>query len=402
MNLVPRLVLAFPGGHPRQLAEQEHDSGKLMGLERRKAILTRPRGKATETPDQQNAIAHPNACRPARVPVKVTIRDASGRAETCRARTLLINRRGVRFESLPPARQPDKEHYFQPNEILWIEVPSTGKATAGRVVWVDKHRNRYGNFEFAVELEEPQDIFDAPSNSPSNRGMATGPSPSHNNQSLDPDAARARPREPHGTRGGTMHTTDRLAEVLQEVVESAVRKEEEAASERLVREVKTQMGQTRQEASETLRREMTEQAAGLESQLLQECRARTEQLLSATLETALRGLSEQMDEMAAKTEERVRKVFDGLAAQLEQRTAKALAETNSRIEEQVERATKDIHDQIAQKVLMELTEKQKVMVGQMQQQIGMVTEQNLIRLRGGLTRTLQELAEASQNGAFVA
>jgi F0F1-type ATP synthase membrane subunit b/b' len=140
----------------------------------------------------------------------------------------------------------------------------------------------------------------------------------------------------------------------------------------------------------------------LESQLLQECRARTEQLLSATLETALRGLSEQMDEMAAKTEERVRKVFDGLAAQLEQRTAKALAETNSRIEEQVERATKDIHDQIAQKVLMELTEKQKVMVGQMQQQIGMVTEQNLIRLRGGLTRTLQELAEASQNGAFVA
>jgi Cdc6-like AAA superfamily ATPase len=199
-----------------------------------------------------------------------------------------------------------------------------------------------------------------------------------------------------------MNTTDRLADVLQEVVESAVRKEEEAASERLVRDVKHQMGQTQLEASENLRREITEQAAVLEGQLLQECRARTEQLLSATLETALRGLSEQMDEMAAKTEERVRRVFDGLAGQLEQRTAKALAETTSRIEEQVEKATKDIHDKIAQNVLMELTEKQKVLVGQVQQQIGMVTEQNLIRLRGGLTRTLQELAEASQNGGFVA
>ncbi|MGH9786183.1 MAG: hypothetical protein ACRD88_18590 [Terriglobia bacterium] len=402
-----------------------------MSFERVEAILRKLWGGTTDmekgvferTPNRQDARFHPNACVAMQVPVKITIRDSSGNSETCTARTLLVNRRGVRFESLPPLNKPGNQHSFKLNEILWIEVPSTGKASEARVVWTDQRCNLRGHFEFTAELERARELFAAPSSneldSPRTPQTSPGfpslslslgsliaeaaeePSLSPHNLSPGPDAASSRPSDPtNEIEGGTMNMTDRLAEALQEVVESAVHKEEEAASERLVREVKDRMGQTRQAAFEDLRQEMTEQAAVLEDQLLQQCRARTEQMLSTTLETALHALSEQMDELAEKTEERVRKIFDGLAEQLEQRSAKALAETTSRIEEQAEKAAKDFHGTIAQNVLLELAENQKVMVGQMQQQIGMVTEQNLIRLRGGLTRTLQELAEASQNGKF--
>lgn len=455
-----------------------------MSLEQVKAILTWPWGKASHEQGgqerelgKQNVKVHPNSCHTLRVPVKITIRDSSGASEICYARTVLVNRRGVRFESPRPMEWPDKRADSKRIGMLWIEVPSTGKATEGKVVWADKHRNRKGLFEFTVRLDGATDLFglnslpckpqlqtsrkpakpllapekravsllkmadseskasliseasdgDVALPDPSSRTVdprpptetgagltnlipsasnltleaAQEPSPCHNNVSRGSDAVSEHP--PHrlnGMRGEAMKETDRLAEVLQEVVESAVQKEEGAASERLVQEVKDQMGATQKEMSENLRREITEQATVLEDQLLQQCRARTEQMLSATLETALRGLSEQMEELAGQTEKRVQKMFASLTEQFEQRSAKALAETTSRIEHQVESATKDIHDRIAQNVLRELTEKQEVMVGQIQQQIGMVTEQNLTRLRGGLTRTLQELAEASQNGGF--
>ena len=402
-----------------------------MSFERVEGILRKLWGKATDmevgaferTPGQQDVRSHPNACVALRVPVKVTIRDSSGNSETCTARTLLVNRRGARFEPLQSFRKPANQPSFKLNEILWIEVPSTGKATEGKVIWADKRCNLNGHFEFVAELERSRDIFaessskalDSPRTNETSPGFpnhslspgsliaeaAGEPSLSPNNLSPGPDAASSRPS--HRTdeeEGGTMNMTDRLAVALQEVVESAVHKEEETASERLVREVKDRMGQTHQAVLKDLRQEITQQVAVLEDQLLQQCRARTEQMLSTTLETALHALSEQMDELAGKTEERVRRIFDGLAEQLEQRSAKALAETTSRIEEQAAKAAKDFHGTIAQNVLLELAEKQKVMVGQMQQQIGMVTEQNLIRLRGGLTRTLQELAEASQNGKF--
>ena len=38
------------------------------------------------------------------------------------------------------------------------------------------------------------------------------------------------------------------------------------------------------------------------------------------------------------------------------------------------------------------------MMEQVQQQIGMTTEQNLVQLRNGLMRALQEITEPNQNG----
>ena len=87
-----------------------------------------------------------------------------------------------------------------------------------------------------------------------------------------------------------------------------------------------------------------------------------------------------------------------MVSQLAERAEKALAESSSRLQAQMEISTQGMHGAIVQKVLSEINEKQKGMLEQIQQQIGMSTEQNLVKLRSGLIQAFQELSESNPVG----
>jgi hypothetical protein len=399
-----------------------------MSLEQVKAIIRIPWGTADEDgvgiaakPKPSSVKSYQRTCLPARIPVRITIRNSTGIAEVHIALAILLNHRGARFESSmlsedpPPTQNP-----FQVHQLLWIEVLSTGKAAGGEVVWADSRPNHDGNFEFSVELRDTGNLFNVfflrQDWEQPETAMESGPLPEPAFQraagNLQPDAtpapnlASAPPPSsnvssampsPVGNTSSDEPMTDRLAELFKEVIQSAVRKEENAASFRLVKEVKDEVGQVQQAALESLRNEITQQVSVLEDQLLQQCRTRSEQVLSAITRTALQALSNEMEEMAGKTEERIQGIFSALVRQLEERSAKVLAEATTRLQAQVENSASGIQGAVVQRALSEIHEKQKVMMEQIQQQIGMTTEQNLVKLRGGLIRALQELSESNPN-----
>ncbi len=158
------------------------------------------------------------------------------------------------------------------------------------------------------------------------------------------------------------------------------------------------MNRVQQAASEKLRNEMNQQANILEDRLMQQCRSRAEHMLAGIMKPTLNSISTEIDQVAAKTEERVQAIFGRLVEQLELRSAEILAETNTKLQEQIEKVSAGIYAAILQKFSEELVEKQKNMMEQVQQQIGMVTEQNLVKLRGGLVRALKELSEIMHTG----
>ena len=194
-------------------------------------------------------------------------------------------------------------------------------------------------------------------------------------------AARESQRhDPNGLESVFAPIAERLAVVFKEAIESALQMQEKAAAERLIKEVTAQVGQTKEAALDNVRQEIAQQASFVENQVLQQCRSRTEQLLSTTLQSAFHALSDQIDEMAEKTEDRVKTIFDDLAEQLEQRSTKALVETTSRLEDQMEKSARGIQGSIVVNAIKELDEKQKDIMKQVQQQIGIATEQNLSKL----------------------
>src|SRR5262249_44113860 len=107
--------------------------------------------------EQDNSSSRPNWAA-LKVPVNVTIRSASGSAGVFRAQTVFASRRGVKLISSEIAKltQPCP---IKPRQTLWIEVPSTGRAAGGEVIWTGGRPNRDGNVEFAVEIDSP-DLFE--------------------------------------------------------------------------------------------------------------------------------------------------------------------------------------------------------------------------------------------------
>ena len=399
-----------------------------MSLEQVKEIIRKPwaaanenSGAIEEASKPSRGKSTPNACVPARIPVRITIRQATGAAEIYIGMTILLNQRGARFESSATAETPSTQNPFRLNQMLWIEVLTTGNAAGGKVVWADNRRNADGNFEFAVELRDTGSLFnvfflkkelDQPEAAKKSDTL-TAPSAHRVTENLLSDATTATsltsaslsPSNPSSASLPSLENsaadapmTDRLAELFKEVIHSAVRKEEDAASVRLVKGVKDEVGQVQQAAMENLRKEVSQQVSVLEDQLLQRCRSRTEQVLSSITKTALQALSSEMEEMAERTEERIQGIFGSLVNQLEERSAKVVAEATRRLHAQAEESAKEMQGAIVQNALDEINEKQKDMLAKVQQTIGMTTDQNLVKLRTGLIRALQELTETKPSG----
>jgi hypothetical protein len=223
---------------------------------------------------------------------------------------------------------------------------------------------------------------------PADRQDATSPAPDTAPADHRPTAA--------GAKAEHMPMAERLAEIFKQAIESAIQQQEDAASARLAKQVEARISQTQQVALETLRNEITQQMSALEDQLLEQSRLRTEQMLSTTLKTALQGLSNQIDEMTGRTKELIGGIFSDLVNQLERRSTRALAENITRLEEQMLQSATSVHGNMVQKLLHEMNEKQKDLLSEAERQIGMAAEENLAKLRGGLSDALQKLAGASQ------
>ncbi len=118
--------------------------------------------KSSESADfQDRGIQSP--CVSIRVLVQITARNAAGMAEIYSARAILLNQRGVRFECLFPAEQRSyRKNPFKLHQILWIEVCATGKASGGKVLWLDPNLNPAGNYEFVAEINDSKSLFEVP------------------------------------------------------------------------------------------------------------------------------------------------------------------------------------------------------------------------------------------------
>ncbi|MBI2816321.1 MAG: hypothetical protein HYX72_05245 [Acidobacteria bacterium] len=453
-----------------------------MKLEQVKEIIHKPRRNAGDDDHglsdmNQDKLSPDRLWVATQIPVQITIRNSSGDAEIYTARTIFFNRRGAKLECITPPERGVTQHPFKLHQMLWIEVPSTGRADGGEVIWADTRRNAEGNFEFAVELGDARNLFElsspsrdcqkqeipiqttAPASleihqaSVDSESEAVGQrthersatrtmhpdltkerlaaiqsirSAPRVSSSEDSDGAAAhtptgtpaaavtlpaqphtplglhavqdsRRQQPHDVKGESLPMTDRLAEVFREVISAAAQKEEETACARLVERITSQAEQIQLETLESLRNEITQDVSVLEEQLLQQCRSRTEHMITAVMKTALSSLSTQIDEMAERAQERIQGVLKDLGDQLEQRSASALAEANTHLQAQLEKSAVALHGSIVQKVLSEIDEKQKDMTEHVQKQIGIVTEQNLGKLRGGLIRALQELTTGDGN-----
>ena len=81
-----------------------------------------------------------------RMPVRISTQESS---EAFDARTMIINKHGASFECQQPVNLMQ--------EVLI--AASNGNTAKGQVVWANTRPNSDGNFEFAVELDEPTNIF---------------------------------------------------------------------------------------------------------------------------------------------------------------------------------------------------------------------------------------------------
>jgi hypothetical protein len=61
-----------------------------------------------------------------------------------------VNKYGCKIESKRP---------LPPNQAVDITVFATGKKGRGKVVWADSHLNKDGNYEFAVQFDEPCNLW---------------------------------------------------------------------------------------------------------------------------------------------------------------------------------------------------------------------------------------------------
>jgi hypothetical protein len=86
---------------------------------------------------------------PLRIPIQIVLHE-DGKPVTLDAWTTIVNIHGARIEC--------KRGLVLQQEVL-IQVPFNGMSQKGSVVWNRKEQNERGNFEFAVELERPENLW---------------------------------------------------------------------------------------------------------------------------------------------------------------------------------------------------------------------------------------------------
>lgn len=86
---------------------------------------------------------------PLRVPVQLGIEEG-GAARTLDGWTVIVNIHGAKIES---------KRKMQVNEKVKVTVPITRKTQSGLVVWSSEVPSAAGNFEFAIELTEPGNLW---------------------------------------------------------------------------------------------------------------------------------------------------------------------------------------------------------------------------------------------------
>ena len=84
-----------------------------------------------------------------RIPVHLAMEEG-GQAQFFDAWTMIVNIHGAKIEC---------GHAFQPGDEVLIQVPSNGKSQKGKVIAGTLDRNDNGNYEFAVELEDSEDLW---------------------------------------------------------------------------------------------------------------------------------------------------------------------------------------------------------------------------------------------------
>ena len=86
---------------------------------------------------------------PLRIPVHLVVQ-VGGQARSFEAWTMIVNIHGAKVE----CRRP-----FESGDEVLIQVPFNGKAQKGKVVGGTLEANNDGNYEFGVELENPEDLW---------------------------------------------------------------------------------------------------------------------------------------------------------------------------------------------------------------------------------------------------
>jgi hypothetical protein len=90
------------------------------------------------------------ARRSSRVILRAPLRiRTEGSRDASEAWTTVVNKHGARCESKKP---------FVPEQEVGIATPR-GQAALGKVVWATRQSNGEGNYEFAIELSAPENLF---------------------------------------------------------------------------------------------------------------------------------------------------------------------------------------------------------------------------------------------------
>src|SRR5262249_32637798 len=86
---------------------------------------------------------------PLRIPVLMIV-DEAGKSRSLDGWTMIVNVHGAKVEC--------KRRFALHEEVL-VQVPFNGKSQRGKVVWARAEANENGNFEFGVELNEPENLW---------------------------------------------------------------------------------------------------------------------------------------------------------------------------------------------------------------------------------------------------
>ena len=84
------------------------------------------------------------------IPVEVYCRAGDGREIRVRTNTKLVNKHGASFTS---------KHRFPIDSEVILSIPKFQKQQQCRVAWVSQEADDKGNYEVAVELENPENYF---------------------------------------------------------------------------------------------------------------------------------------------------------------------------------------------------------------------------------------------------
>lgn len=89
-----------------------------------------------------------------RIPISVPARICtSQQAKPIVAFAKVVNKHGAKFEC---------DQCLSMNQEVWIDLLSGG-TVKGRVVWSPSRPRHNGNFEFAIEFDDPVNLFRVPS-----------------------------------------------------------------------------------------------------------------------------------------------------------------------------------------------------------------------------------------------